>query len=114
MKTAYLMGLAVLCGLLGCARPFHQKMTDTTVQFLFSQPEARQVALASSLDAYRPHPGVRGRDGFWRFSLPAGRSFKYFFLVDGKPTIPGCRWREHDDYGAYNCLFLPADTTPGP
>jgi len=68
------------------------------------RPHARQVALASSLDGFTPHPAVRDANGRWTATVPSNGEFTYFFIVDRQVVTP-CRILEKDDFGGVNCVF---------
>jgi hypothetical protein len=77
-----------------------------TLTLLLDRPGAAQVALASSLDGFTPRPAERA-SRLWAVSVPAGASFRYFYLVDNQVFLPDCRLREQDDFGAWNCVYEP-------
>jgi hypothetical protein len=70
-------------------------------------PRAQTVAFAYSLDGFQIQPAHKVEKQTWEVQKPATRPFKYFFLVDGSAYLPDCRWKEIDDFGSHNCLFLP-------
>ncbi len=43
----------------------------------------------------------------WRVTLPGEYEFTYFYMIDGKPFLPPCRFTEKDDFGSENCIFVP-------
>ena len=77
------------------------------VHFFLRRNSAQRVDLCSSLDAFRPHAASRTTGGLWEVVLPSGRSFSYFYLVDGDAFVPDCKLMEDDGFGAKNCLFDP-------
>ncbi|MBN1829845.1 MAG: hypothetical protein JW884_11985 [Deltaproteobacteria bacterium] len=67
-------------------------------------PEAKSVLFACSLDRFTPRKAAL-RDSFWEVDVPAGRSFSYFYIVDGEIYTPPCSQKERDDFGSLNCLY---------
>ena len=109
MKTL-LTRLLLLClaGLLGgCATHYYRmaKSGNDTV-FYLRHSEAESVLLFASLDGYRPREAQLGK-GRWTNTLPGSEEFTYFYRVDGDLYIPDCRYRERDDFGQENCIFIP-------
>ena len=98
-----LCGCAALLG--GCASHAY-RVDGHTLTLLLDRAGAAQVALASSLDGFTPRPAHRTSDA-WAVSVPAGASFRYFYLVDNQVFLPDCRLREQDDFGAWNCVYEP-------
>jgi hypothetical protein len=95
-------GLVLLAG---CSSHYHRVHGDTLTLYL-DKPDARQVFLACSNDMFVPHE-ARNDNKRWAVSLPAGSSFRYFYLVDGEIYLPPCRMKEKDDFGSENCIFEP-------
>lgn len=103
-----LLAIGILIGSLqGCA-PQHQTIVqaEKVTLFLYA-PQARQVQFASSADHYIAHEAIRNPEGNWVVTDMANQEFQYFYLVDGKPFIPECRFRQNDDFGTTNCRYLP-------
>jgi hypothetical protein len=99
---------ALLCltgPLWGCATHYYRTDTAGTTIYL-RLPEAASVVLHTSIDGFRPHTAER-RSGRWTNTLSATREFIYFYNVDGEVFIPDCRFKEKDDFGQENCIFLP-------
>jgi hypothetical protein len=70
-------------------------------------PDAKIVQFASSVDNYHVHDILKSEPGFWEVSIPRQLEFKYFYIVDGVTYIPDCRFKEQDDFGKQNCIYLP-------
>ncbi len=94
--------------LAGCQPRHHVTFQAETVTLHLWLPEAASVQFASSIDSYTLHQAKRDRDGSWSVGSLPNQEFQYFYLVDGKPFIPDCRFRQSDDFGAMNCRHLPA------
>lgn len=91
-----------------CASSPH---TDTTAQekvtLTLRAPDAREVRLLASCDHFTPRPAIRDPEGVWRSTGLPNIDFNYFYLVDGKPITPDCRFTANDDFGATNCRHIP-------
>ncbi len=70
-------------------------------------PDAEEVFFAASTDGFRPHLLERKGDGFWVAPVFADRTFRYFYIVDGRVYVPQCQYREKDDFGDSNCIYQP-------
>jgi hypothetical protein len=97
-----LVGLLVLAS---CSTHI-PRLRGGIVTLYLEVPAARQVSLACSRDGFVPHP-ARREHGRWAVSMPADGPFRYFYLVDGAVYVPPCRLKEHDDFGAENCIYDP-------
>ena len=90
----------------GCSHHFYRTQ-GSVVHLFLKAPEAKSVYFASSLDNFTLHPARKTHSGTWVISVDAGRQFSYFYVVDGKPCIPECAYKEQDDFGRENCVFMP-------
>lgn len=104
MKRVFCLCVGVT--LLGGCASHSWRVDGDTLTLLLDRTGAAQVALASSLDRFTPRPAHRTSDA-WAVSVPAGASFRYFYLVDNQVFLPDCRLREQDDFGAWNCVYEP-------
>ena len=43
----------------------------------------------------------------WEVTLSLGDEFRYFYMADGALVLPPCRYKEKDDFGSENCIFVP-------
>jgi hypothetical protein len=98
-------GIALLLTF-GCATHYSIIRNNRALLFLKSSV-AESVYLRSSLDGFKLHPAEESERGTWRVELPSTAEFKYFYLVDGVVTVPDCRFKEKDDFGGENCIFVP-------
>jgi hypothetical protein len=96
-----------LVGLAGCATLSHYKIDGTRLHMYLQKPDAREVYFASSIDAFVLHPTRMNDNGNWEVVIPLGYEFRYFFVVDGTVILPPCRYKERDDFGSENCIFIP-------
>lgn len=103
-----LAGILILLviGTSGCASHYY-RIKDDLLHLYLLKTEARSVYFASSLDAFELHNVKRIDAKTWEVQLPAGREFKYFYLVDDAVFLPPCRFMETDDFGTKNCIFIP-------
>ena len=77
--------------------------------YLYLKDTSSQTAFfASSLDGFQHHPLTRHTQKTWFISLPAEHEFTYFYIMDGQPFLPDCPYKEKDDFGSENCIFVPA------
>ncbi|MCF6188740.1 MAG: hypothetical protein L3J49_14850 [Desulfobulbaceae bacterium] len=106
IKKILLIGLLAV-GLSGCASShFIEKKPDSLAVFLHL-PEASRVRFASSMDQFVLHEATQDSSGTWSVTVPPSSGFTYFYIVDGSVYLPACRFRETDDFGSENCLYLP-------
>lgn len=92
--------------------PASPRITDSLVEFLLHDHDARAVRVVGSWDGWS-EPGLQAHElepGLWRAELPrpsAGRH-EYKFLLDGTVWLadPGNRTRTHDGYGAWNSTLI--------
>ncbi len=105
MKKITLIGLLAVC-LNGCASSHYVETRPDSVVFFLQMPEAGRVQFASSADRYTLHDTIRNNSGTWRIKVPSSADLKYFYFVDGSVYVPECRFKETDDFGSENCLYL--------
>jgi hypothetical protein len=98
--------LFLVIGLTGCTSHFYQVKGELTYIYL-EEPEARSVSFASSEDGYQLHQAEKIDSKTWLVTMPAGLEFTYFYIVDGAAYVPSCRFKEKDDFGSQNCIFIP-------
>jgi hypothetical protein len=105
MKKLFLVLL--LAGMLsGCAHHYY-RFDDTGVTIYLKAPDAASVSFASSLDGFVLHPATKIDKKTWVYTLPDDRQFSYFYVIDGAVFVPECDYRENDDFGSANCVFIP-------
>jgi hypothetical protein len=91
----------------GCAHHPYITQSRESVSLFLRLPDAVQVQFASSVDRYQLHDVRKNWWGFWEISLPLTPESRYFYVVDGSIYIPDCRFKETDDFGSENCIYLP-------
>lgn len=92
--------------LAGCA-PHFQKIKADQVYLYLKDSGSQTAFFASSLDMFQPHPLTRHSNNTWLIHLPAQHEFSYFYIMDGQPFLPDCPYKEKDDFGSENCIFIP-------
>lgn len=96
--------LAALFLIAGCSGHFYRQEQDH-VRIFLKDGRAREVLFSSSLEGFGFQKLQKTDEGSWEVTVPKGREFRYFYVIDGNVRIPDCQYREKDDFGAYNCLF---------
>ena len=91
----------------GCASSHYIEKNKDSLQIFLKMPEATSVQFASSVDAHKIHDARQNKSGLWQVTLPLGLEMKYFYIVDGKVYLPECQFKERDDFGSENCLYIP-------
>ena len=99
--------LTILPSLSACTSRHFYRIQEREVTLVLRWPDARSVMLATSLDGFFPRPAAAVSDQ-WEVTLPANKSFRYFYQVDGKVVVPDCELKETDDFGSANCIFEPS------
>lgn len=110
MPYRLFIGALCLVGLLsGCATHYYRVHENHATLYL-RLAQAEEVVLFASSDGFAPHAAER-MSGKWvntlPNTLPMTSEFHYFYKVDGELFIPDCRYKEKDDFGQENCVFLP-------
>ena len=98
--------LAVALLITGCADHSCYR-EDDRVRLRLKDGHAREVFFSSSLKGFGLQRAQKTDETFWEVTFPNGEEFTYFYIIDGKVHLPDCRYREKDDFGAYNCLYKP-------
>ena len=90
----------------GCVTP-SQKIKGDQVYLYLKDTSSQTAFFACSLDGFQYHPLTRHTENVWFINLPAGQEFTYFYVLDGNPFLPDCKYKEKDDFGSENCIFVP-------
>ena len=106
MKKLAIVTLMFFVGLGGCTTHYYS-ITGSKIHLYIKKPKAKSVFFASSLDGYELHRAERKDNGIWEVTVPLGDEFSYFYMADGTLLIPPCRYKEKDDFGSENCIFIP-------
>lgn len=106
MKRLILLLLIAGVMLAGCAS--HDYVVKNSQLYLnLNKPEAKTAYFASSLDGFKLHRMERMSGNRWQIVVPAGRELRYFYIVDDLVFTPPCRFKERDDFGTENCVYVP-------
>jgi hypothetical protein len=106
MKKYFLLSIIAFSVFTGCAHHYY-RVKGGAVELYLKRPEAIAVAFASSLDGYQLHPAEKRDSSTWKVTVPTYREFTYFYIVDGVLFVPSCKFKEKDDFGATNCIYIP-------
>ena len=106
MKPFTIAILFLIIGLIGCESHFY-RIKKNSLHLYLKKPEAHTVSFAYSKDGYRLHQTEKIDSKTWMATVPLGSEFAYFYIVDGTAYVPPCRFKEKDDFGSENCIFIP-------
>jgi len=105
MKLFVTSLIILMMSLTGCASHYF-RVKDDALNIYLKKPEARFVLFAYSKDGYELHPAEKIDSKTWLLTVPVDSEFSYFYLVDGVVFLPECRFKEKDDFGSENCIFV--------
>jgi hypothetical protein len=108
MKKYVLLVIAILFLHTGCASRHYYTVEEDAVHIYLTRPDARAVYFASSLDTFEPVKAKKNGDGTWEVTVPKDVEFRYFYIVDGVVYVPLCTFKEYDDFGSENCIYVPS------
>jgi hypothetical protein len=106
MKVFFIFFPIFLLCSAGCAVQQY-KVINQQLHIYLKNKEAEKVYLHTSIDEYAPHEVTKDESGLWVAVLPADAELKYFYIIDGEVFIPECRMKEKDDFGSFNCVYIP-------
>lgn len=101
-----LLMLLPLPVIIGCASHY-TKVSNDTLQLYLRQSQAESVLFACSLEGFKPRPADQIDSQLWMVSTKADETFRYFYIVDGNVFTPPCRFKENDDFGHEDCIYVP-------
>jgi hypothetical protein len=107
MKRYVLLVIAILFLFIGCAIRHYCTVEEDAVRMCLRKPDAKAVYFASSLDGFKPVMAKQNSDETWEVTVPKDVEFRYFYIVDGDVYVPLCAFKEHDDFGSENCIYVP-------
>jgi len=107
MMKSLILAMLLLAALPGCVSKHYVEQNSDLLVFSLRLPEANHVQFSSSADNFILHDTVKNKSGIWQQTVPVGIELKYFYIVDGSVYLPECQFKETDDFGAENCLYLP-------
>ncbi|MFH2066989.1 MAG: hypothetical protein ABIK15_17445 [Pseudomonadota bacterium] len=90
----------------GCKSHFAE-IRENRLFFYLHHSEARSVEIRCSLDGFKAHAATKTDDDLWEVSVPFTAETTYFYIIDGEVFLPACPFREKDDFGTENCIFIP-------
>jgi hypothetical protein len=107
MRTLRILSFSLLVFwlLYGCSTHYY-RTDEKGVTMHLRGPKTASVYLYTSIDGYLPNAAAHV-GGSWINRIPSNREFIYFYKVDGKLMIPDCRFKEKDDFGSENCIYMP-------
>jgi len=91
--------------MIGCKSHFHE-IRKNRLYFYLRHPDARSVQFRCSVDGFKAHPAKKSNDDFWEVSVPNTSEMTYFYIIDDDVFLPSCQFKEKDDYGTENCIFV--------
>jgi hypothetical protein len=106
MKAWGMLAISVLLGMTAAAGHYYRVQGDR-VSFYLEMPTARNVYFTHSLNGFKLQRAEQGNAGTWAFTMTAKFEFRYFYIIDGDVFVPACAFREADDFGFENCIFVP-------
>ncbi len=106
MKPLTIATLFLIIGLMGCESHFY-RVKENSLHLYLKKPEAHTVSFAYSQDGYRLHQTEKIDSETWMVTVPLGSEFAYFYVINGVAYAPSCRFKEKDDFGSENCIFIP-------
>jgi hypothetical protein len=89
-----------------CSSHYLRVENEKTHLFL-KAPHAQRVMFASSLDRFQWHDAQRVKRQTWQITIPRDIPQAYVYRVDDQLFLPDCRFKEQDDFGSENCLYIP-------
>lgn len=106
MKRFFSLVLVLFLLTAGCTIR-HYEVKNEQLHVYLKNSKAEEVYMLCSMDEYKPRQAINTGSGIWETVLSPHMEFNYFFLVDGKVFIPDSEFREKDDFGAENCVYIP-------
>ncbi len=91
---------------LGCAQQHSVHVHDDSLSFYYNDAKAKEIFFSSSADHFTYHRTIKGSGDVWQVTIPLTKEFSYFYIVDGKVTVPDCPHTVLDDFGTKNCLYI--------
>ncbi|HUV50198.1 MAG TPA: hypothetical protein VMW78_04160 [Anaerolineae bacterium] len=108
MKKYVLLVITVLLLPIGCASRHYYTVEENTVRICLKKNDARVVYFVSSLNGFEPVMAKENGDETWDVTVPKDVEFSYFYIVDGVVYVPLCAFKENDDLGSENCIYVPS------
>jgi hypothetical protein len=106
MKGALVSFTFCVCFVFGCSLHYHT-VNDDHVHLYLKKSGAGTVYFANSSDGFKLHKAVKIDHTTWEVIISSYREFSYFYIIDNKTFLPDCRFKETDDFGNENCIYMP-------
>jgi hypothetical protein len=106
MKRFAILSLLMTLTLAACSNHYIRVEKEQTHLFLKAR-HAQSVMFASSLDHFQWRNADRINGQTWQITIPRDIPQTYIYLVDHQIFLPDCRFKEQDDFGSRNCLYIP-------
>jgi hypothetical protein len=106
MKLSLILPLLMALMLTACTSHYVRVENGQTYLILKTR-HARSVMFASSLDHFQWRSADKINGQTWRIAIPVDIPQTYIYRVDNQVFLPDCRFREQDDFGSLNCLYIP-------
>ena len=90
----------------GCSTHYLRSENGQTFLYLEDR-HADTVMFASSLDHFQWRSAEKINGRTWRIGIPQDIPQTYIYRVGNQIVVPDCRFRETDDFGSENCLYIP-------
>ena len=98
--------ILIILLLSSCAPKHFIEKNSNSLTFYLQKAKAHRVQFAASYDHFILHDAQQNSSGVWQVKVPLTPELKYFYIVDGLIYVPECRFKEKDDFGEENCLYL--------
>jgi hypothetical protein len=106
MRAWMIILLLVVTMVTGCST--HYLRVENGQAYLYLKaPHADSVMFASSLDRFQWRSAEKLDSRTWQVAIPKDIPQTYIYLVDNQIVVPDCRFREKDDFGSENCIYVP-------
>ena len=106
MKALASLFFLMILTLAACSNHY-LRVEDEQAHLFLKAPHAQRVMFASSLDHFQWRSAERTGGQTWQITIPRDIPQAYIYLVDDHVFLPDCRFREQDDFGSENCLYIP-------
>ena len=106
MKRFAILSLLMTMMFAACSNHYLRVENEQTYLFLKAR-HAQSVMFASSLDRFQWRIADRINGQTWQIAIPRDIPQTYIYFVDNQIFLPDCRFKEQDDFGSENCLYIP-------
>lgn len=106
MKPWIIFPILIVLAAAGCSTHY-SRVENGRVYLFLKAKNAESVQFASSIDHFQWRPAEKINRQTWRIVVAADIPQAYIYLVDDQVVLPDCRFREKDDFGSENCIYVP-------